>query len=117
MTIKIFSRWAAWLLVLAIAVFTLSPNEMRPTTGTSTLSANVERFAAFAVIGALFSLGYPKHRFGIILLVIGIVASLELAQNFVPSRHGRLLHGFVKAAGALFGSGAAMISGRKKIPY
>ena len=117
MIIKVFSRWVAWLLVLAVAVFTLSPNELRPTTGASTLSANVERFAAFAVIGMLFSLGYPKHRFAVILLVIGIVASLEVAQNFVPSRHGRLLHGFVKAAGALFGSGAAMISERKKTRY
>ncbi len=114
MITEIFFRWAAWLLVLAIAVFTLSPIGVRPTTGASELSANLERFAAFAVIGACFGLGYPKHWFTIILLVIGIVGALEVAQNLVPGRHGRLSDGILKAAGALFGLAAAMISQQMK---
>ena len=114
MTPKVFFRWAAWLLVLAIAVFTLVPIGLRPTTGASALSVQLERLAAFAVVGACFGLGYPKHRFAIVLLVIGIVGILEVAQSFVPSRHAGLLDGLVKAAGALFGLAAAMISKREK---
>ena len=87
MTAKVSFRWVAWLLVFAIAVFTLSPIELRPVTEAP---ANVERFAAFAVIGAAFCLGYPKHRLGILMLLIGIVGLLEVAQNLVPGRHGRL---------------------------
>ncbi len=105
----------AWLLVLAIAIFTLSPNELRPTTGTSTLSTNLERFAAFTAIGTLFSLAYPRHRFAAILLVLGIVASLEVAQNFVPSRHGRLPDGLLKTAGALLGFAGVMFATEKRL--
>jgi hypothetical protein len=53
MTTKVFFRWVAWLLVIAVAVFTLSPIELRPVTAAP---ANLERFAAFAVIGAAFCL-------------------------------------------------------------
>ena len=111
MTIKVFFRWAAWLLVLAIAVFTLAPIGLRPTSGAP---ANLERFAAFTVIGVCFGLGYPKHRLAILLVVIGIVGTLEIAQHLVPSRHGRLPDSIVKAAGALFGLAATMISKREK---
>jgi hypothetical protein len=115
MTPTIFFRWIAWLLVLAIAIFTLSPNELRPSAGTSTLSTNLERFAAFTVIGTLFNFAYPRHRFAAILLVIGIVASLEVAQNFVPSRHGRLPDGLLKTAGGLLGFAGAMFATEKRL--
>ena len=107
---KFFFRWAAWLLVLAVALFTLAPIGLRPISGAP---ANLERFAAFAVIGACFSLGYPKHRLTILLVTIGIVGGLEAAQHWVPSRHGRLPDSLVKAAGALLGLAAAMISERR----
>jgi hypothetical protein len=105
MTIRTFFRWIAWLLVFAIAAFTLLPIELRPVTGAS---ADLERFAAFAIVGASFYLGYPKHRCGIVLLVIGITGLLELAQHFVPARHGRLPDGIVKASGALPGAAVTM---------
>ena len=111
MTIEVFFRWAAWLLVLAIAVFTLAPIGLRPISGAP---ANLERFAAFTVIGVCFGLGYPKHQLAILLMVIGIVGMLEVAQHLVPSRHGRLPDSIVKAAGALVGLAAAMISKREK---
>ena len=111
MTTKIFFRWAAWLLVLAIAVFTLAPIELRPISGAP---ANLERFAAFTVIGVCFGLGYPKHRLAILLVVIGIVGTLEIAQHLVQSRHGRIPDSIVKAAGALFGLATASISKREK---
>jgi hypothetical protein len=38
---------------------TLSPIGWRPVTGGP---ANLERIVAFAALGAVFSIGYPKHR-------------------------------------------------------
>jgi hypothetical protein len=66
MTPKVFFRWVAWLLVLAIAVFTLAPIEWRPVTKAPD---SLERFAAFAAIGAAFCLGYPKRRLYILVLL------------------------------------------------
>jgi len=100
MIIRLLSRWLAWLLVLAVAVFTLAPIELRPVT---TAPADWERFAAFIAIGALFCLGYPGHRWRIVGLVIGLAGLLEVLQHVSPSRHGRLSDGVVKAAGALVG--------------
>ncbi len=111
MTPKVFFRWVAWLLVLAIAAFTLAPIELRPVTGAP---VNLERFAAFAVIGAAFCLGYPKHRLPVLALLLGLAGFLELAQNHVLGRHGRLPDGLVKASGALLGVAFAMLVERHK---
>jgi VanZ family protein len=106
MTAKIVFRWAAWLLVLAIAVFTLSPIGLRPVTKAP---ADVERFLAFAAVGAAFCLGYPKHRLSILILLIGIIGGLEFAQNYVPSRHGRFPDGLAKVLGALMGTAFSLL--------
>ena len=97
-------RWIAWLLVLAIAVFTISPIEFRPVTAAP---VSLERFTAFAAIGATFCLGYPKHRLHILVLLSGSLGFLKSAQNYVPGRHGRLPDGLVKASGALLGTAFA----------
>jgi VanZ family protein len=108
MTPKVFFRWVAWLLVLAIATFTLVPIELRPVTAAP---VSLERFAAFAAIGVAFCLGYPTHRLPILVLLLGIIGFLEVAQNYVPGRHGRLPDGLVKASGTLLGAAfAAFIS-------
>ena len=108
MTPKSFFRWIAWLLLLGIAVFTLAPIEFRPLTAAP---VSLERFTAFAAIGATFCLGYPKHRLPILVLLLGIVGFLEVAQNYFSGRHGRLPDGLVKASGALLGAAfAAFIS-------
>jgi VanZ family protein len=109
MTIRFLSQRPAWLLVLAIAVLTLSPIELRPVTAAP---ANWERFAAFMAIGALFCLGYPRHRLRIVWLVVGLAGLLEVLQHVSPSRHGRLPDGLVKAAGALLGVGVAVAAER-----
>jgi VanZ family protein len=101
MTPKVFIRCVAWLLIGAIAVFTLSPIEMRPVSGAP---VGLERLAAFAAIGTAFCLGYPGRRFAILLLLIGAVGLLEIFQNYVPGRHGRLPDGVVKASGVLIGA-------------
>jgi hypothetical protein len=114
MTPKVFFRWVPWLLVLAIVVFTLSPIELRPVTAAP---VSLERFAAFAAIGVAFCLGYPKHRLSILVLLVGIVGFLEVAQNYVPGRHGRLPDGLMKASGALLGAAfAAFVARNKRAP-
>jgi hypothetical protein len=111
MTIRTLFRCVAWLLVAAIAVFTLSPIELRPVTGSP---ADPERFAAFAMVGGAFCLAYPKHRFSIVLLVLGIVGLLEGAQYIVPGRHGHFRDAIIKASGALLGAAMAMFVDRRK---
>ncbi len=111
MTIRVFFRWVAWLLVFAVAAFTLVPIELRPMTGAP---VDLERFAAFAVIGVAFGVGYPKHRLHILVLLVGLVGLLEVAQNFLPTRHGRLPDEIVKTSGALLGVALAMFIERHK---
>jgi VanZ family protein len=107
MTIRLLSRWLAWLLVLVIAVITLAPIELRPVTAAP---ANWERFGTFMAIGALFCLGYPHHRWRIAGLVIGLAGLFEMLQYVSPSRHGRLPDGLVKVAGALLGMVACVVA-------
>ncbi len=107
MTVTIFFRWLAWLLVAAIVALTLSPLELRPN---PEMSDRLERFIAFAVIAGVFCLGYPKHRIHIIVLVIGMIGLLEVAQKFIPGRHGRLLRdGMPKVSGTLCGAMIAIL--------
>ncbi len=102
------------MLLFAIVLFTLSPTEMRPDTDGP---PSLERLAAFAAVGAAFYLGYPKRHLGILILLFGIIGLLEVAQNYVPSRHGRLSDGLVKAFGALRGAAfAAFIARRTRVP-
>jgi VanZ family protein len=107
--ISVLFRCAAWLLVAAIALSTLSPLALRPVTGAP---ADVERFVAFVVMGAAFCLGYPKRRLIIVLLVIGLASLLEASQYLVPSRHGQIHDFVVKAFGGLVGALAAILIAR-----
>jgi hypothetical protein len=111
---KVFFRWVAWLLVCAIVIFTFSPVEYRPATAAP---ISLERLAAFAAVGAAFCLGYPKHRLSILVLLLGAIGFMEVAQNYVQDRHGRLLDGLEKEAGALLGAAfAAFLARWKRVP-
>ena len=111
MIMRVLFRLTAWLLLFAIAAFTLSPIELRPVTGAP---PHFERFAAFAAVGGAFCLGYPKHRLRTLLLILGTIAALEAAQNFVPGRHGRVPDALMKASGALLGTAVVMLSDARK---
>lgn len=95
--ISTLCRWIAWPALAAVVVVTLSPIAWRPMTGAP---AEIERFAAFAVLGAVFCAGYPKHRIVVLVLLVAFVGSLEALQLLVPSRHARIYDAIVKAAGA-----------------
>jgi VanZ family protein len=109
MILRPLCRWAAWLLVEAIAVVTLAPIDLRPVTPAP---AHWERLAAFTTLGALFCLGYPQHRLRLVGLVLGVAGLLEVFQHLSPTRHGRLPDGFIKAAGGFLGAGLAVAAER-----
>jgi uncharacterized membrane protein len=101
-------RIAAWLLVFAIAVVTVCPIGLRPVTG---LSVDLERFAAFGVVGLFFGLAYPRHKLVVLAAVVAIAAGLEAMQYLAPSRHGRVHDFEVKAMAGALGALSSMVLG------
>jgi apolipoprotein N-acyltransferase len=97
---QVFLRVSAWFCLAVIALITLSPIGLRPETG---LSPQVERFVAYAVVGALFAAAYPRYILFAALVVLGAAVMLELLQLLAPSRHGRLFDAGVKVAGGVVG--------------
>jgi hypothetical protein len=89
----------AWATFSLICFVTLSPLGLRPETG----SAGLERFAAYALLGALFVLAYP-HQFIKVVILIAIAAlGLEGLQHLTPDRHGHLADAAMKVTGGLSG--------------
>jgi hypothetical protein len=105
--VQFIARIVVWLLLLAIAVMTDGPISLRPET---TLPANVERIAAWAFLGALFAIGYPKPTFSLVLLLVGAAGLLEFAQLRELGRHGQISDFVVKSAGGVLGLGAVRLA-------
>lgn len=95
-----FLRIIAWLLLITILAVTISPIQFRPETGEP---ADLERFVAFFLAGALFALAYPRYWFTVLLLTVGCAGMFELMQRLAPGRHGEIQDFLVKAAGAISG--------------
>jgi uncharacterized membrane protein YwaF len=91
---------AAWMLLAFIAYATVSPIQYRPTLTTST---SFEHLAAFAVLGALFCVAYPRQIVFVCLIVLGSAVLLEFAQLLTPDRHGRVQDAIEKLAGGAVG--------------
>src|SRR5690348_10013777 len=91
---------AAWTLLALIASVTISPIRDRPTLHTS---ASLEHLAAFAVVGVLFCLAYPRRVALVCLIVLGSAVLLELAQLLTSDRHGRVQDAVEKMAGGVLG--------------
>lgn len=90
----------AWAGLAAIAFVTVAPLEFRPTSG---LSPQIERLAAFAAVGVLFSTAYSRHIWTAASVVIGAAVLLEVLQSLEPSRHGRLFDAGIKTVGSVIG--------------
>lgn len=93
-------RIAAWLILLMVFFVTISPIEIRPSSGQP---ADIERFAAFFFIGFIFTLGYPRKWILILIFMTACAALFELLQNLAPSRHAELADFLVKTIGAASG--------------
>jgi VanZ family protein len=93
-------KFAAWAGLCVIAYSTLSPLGDRPILLTS---SKLEHVAAFAVLGTLFCLAYPRRTLAVLLIVLGSAALLELLQLLTPDRHARTLDALQKIAGGAAG--------------
>jgi hypothetical protein len=97
---------AAWIALTLIVLATVSPLEMRPLV---TENPNIERFAAFALVGLLFGLAYPRRLTVDASFVVIAAGLLETLQLMTRDRHGHIADAFVKAAGGAFGVAVALI--------
>ena len=64
-----------------------------------TENPNIERFGAFAIIGLLFGLAYPRRLAVDPSFVVIVAGVLEILQLMTPDRHGHIADACVKAAG------------------
>jgi VanZ family protein len=104
---------AAWTCLAIIAYATLSHpslvmsvyRTLSPVFGHPSMRAyaRIEHMAAFAVLGVLFSIAYPRRRLLVWLLVLGAAALLEALQVLTPDRHGTLHDYLEKTAGGVVG--------------
>jgi hypothetical protein len=77
------------------------PIGLRPQTH---FSPDLERFAAYVVVGTLFRLSYPRHHLWLIgALLTATAGVLEIGQSFVPSRDPHLSDFLFKASGVAMG--------------
>ena len=106
--VRLSARILAWALLAYIVFVTLGPLRDRPQLG----RADVERFLAFAVTGAAFTVGYPKIWPIVVLALLAVASLLEEAQNFVPHRDAHWSDLAVKTAGVLAGVAFGLIAVR-----
>lgn len=93
----------AFLLLCSIVFSTLCPATLRPGTG----YVGFERWTALALFGTCFGIGFPRAIGRGIIFAVLVVGGLEILQDFVPGRHGRMADALIKSAGALTGLGCA----------
>jgi hypothetical protein len=97
---------AAWTAFALIVFVTVSPIDMRPVV---TADPDIERFAAFALLGLLFGFAYPRRLAVDASFVVIAAGVLEALQLMTRDRHGHIADGLVKAAGGAFGVAVALI--------
>jgi hypothetical protein len=97
---QVLLRISAWTCLAGIAFVTLAPLGFRPESGAP---PQLERFAAFAVVGVLFATAYPRYILFTVLIVLGAAVIFELLQLLAPSRHGTFFDASEKVTGGLVG--------------
>jgi hypothetical protein len=99
-------RITAWLAFALIVFVTLAPLQYRPVVSPH---AQLERFAAFAMVGLFFGLAYPRRWILDCSFLIAAAGLLEGLQRLTSDRHGHLRDAVAKASGGTFGIGAALL--------
>ena len=92
-------RFAAIALALYIAFVTLAPLRYRPQTG----YPQADRFAAYLLLGAVFSAAYPRQKAWVAAGVVVGSLVLELGQLAVPGRDAGAPDEIAKALGGISG--------------
>src|SRR5258708_5574474 len=94
----------AWACLIFIIYATLSSIDARPRlTDIWFYKTVVERFAAYAFLGLLFYLAYPRRVAFVCLVVFGSAVILELLQMVVPDRDARVIDALEKLTGGAAG--------------
>lgn len=93
----------------AVLAVTLSPLRFRPRLA----PPQVERFAAWALVGALAGAAFPKRIGWTTLATVALAVSSEALQLLSPGRHAQVADGVAKclggsAGGALVGIAYAL---------
>jgi len=102
------SRLAGWIAVLAIAVLSLVPGEMRP----RVLSVSqVEHVLAYMAAGSTLTFGYFRRRnVAMIAALLPLYAALlEVLQIWVPGRVSRLIDVAAGTLGTWIGIGMILL--------
>ena len=79
----------------------------------TSITRRLALLAAFAVLGALFCLAYPRHVAFVCLIVLGSAVLLEFMQLLTPDRHGRIQDAIEK----MTGGAAGIVAGRAIIYF
>ena len=103
-------RISAWVLLLAIVFFSLSPPSIRPVTG---IPHDLEHVAIFALTAFAFSSGYACRWHYFLLSLVGLSAVIELAQLLIPGRHARLTDFVINVFGIAAGLSFSYIASSK----
>jgi glycopeptide antibiotics resistance protein len=107
MSLKLFLRIGAFLLLAGLLLVTLGPVDWRPRIG---LSPNRERFLAFVIFGFIFAMAFPRRFLTATLVVFGTAVAFELGQVFLPNRHGEARDLAFKLAGGAAGLLAGLVA-------
>ena len=101
-------RMVGWACIVAIVVVSLVPGDARPDTG---LPGQIDHIIAYCGTAGLLGLGHPaaKLRFGMIVMLISLAATLEVAQRWIPGRHPQFIDFAASVAGTCLGMFAAMV--------
>jgi VanZ family protein len=103
-------RIAAWLLLSAIAAFSLISPDYRVTTF---VPHDIEHFVIFALVGLTFGLAYPSRYIAHTVALLAFTAAIELAQLWAPGRHARFSDFTVNALGLAAGLGLTYLLARR----
>src|SRR5262249_9777133 len=71
----------------------------------------IDPIIAYCGAASLLGLGYPaaNSRFGTIVMLISLAATLEVAQRWIPSRHPQFIDFAASVTGTCLGMLAAMV--------
>lgn len=96
------ARPLAWISLLAIALLSLVPGDLRPHT---LLPGQAEHFIAYAGAGFLLALGYrsSRERWAGWLGMTGASIVFEFLQSFSPGRSPRVVDALASIAGLSLG--------------
>lgn len=106
---ELLARILAWIGTLTIVVLSVVPAEERPVTG---FGPPLEHFAAFALVGGLFAIGYDLSFGRLVFLALLYCGGIELLQVPLPTRHARMSDFVVDFFGMCFAF-ALVFLGRK----